>query len=67
MSDHHFPDLNPLDFSIWSILEANVNKTPHKNLASVKRKLLTEWKKIPLSVIRASINVFPKRLSQVNQ
>ena len=32
------PDLNPLDFSIWSILEANVNKTPHKSHVSCKRK-----------------------------
>ena len=59
------PDLNPLDFSIWSILGANVNKTPHKNLASLKRKLLIEWEKIPLSLIRTLINAFPKRLSQV--
>ena len=59
------PDLNPLDFSIWSNLEANVNKTPHKNLALLKKKLLIEWEKIPLSVIRVSINAFPKRLSQV--
>ena len=34
------PDLNPLNFSTWSILKANVNKIPHKNLA-------IEWEKIP--------------------
>ena len=59
------PDLNPLNFSIWSILEANVNETPHKNLALLKRKLLIKWEKIPLSVICTSINAFPKPLLQI--
>ena len=30
------PDLNPLDFSVWSILESNVCRTPHDSLDNLK-------------------------------
>ena len=33
-------DLNPLDYSIWSILEKRVCSTPHQTLESLKAKLM---------------------------
>ena len=30
------PDLNPMDFSLWSILETNACSTPHKSIESLK-------------------------------
>lgn len=37
------PDLNPLDFSVWSILEKRVCATRHKSLESLKRVLVKAW------------------------
>uniref|UniRef100_A0A914D452 Transposase n=1 Tax=Acrobeloides nanus TaxID=290746 RepID=A0A914D452_9BILA len=34
------PDENPMDFTIWGILKANVCATPHKNLESLKAALV---------------------------
>uniref|UniRef100_A0A915DAQ7 Transposase n=1 Tax=Ditylenchus dipsaci TaxID=166011 RepID=A0A915DAQ7_9BILA len=45
------PDLNPLDFSIWSILEDRVCIKPHSNLESLKRALLVEWDKIEIDTV----------------
>ena len=36
------PDLNPLDYSIWSILEAKVNAQRHYTIESLKASLLRE-------------------------
>ena len=59
------PDLNPLDFAIWSILENKVSATHHTNLDALKTKLMKEWDKIPQKVIRDSCEAFSKRLQQV--
>lgn len=58
------PDLNPMDYSIWSILETKVCAKPHKSLESLKRSLLSEWDKIPLKVVRAAALGFEARLKQ---
>ena len=41
------PDLNPLDFSLWAILESKACKTPHDSVKSLKSKLQREWAEIP--------------------
>ena len=56
------PDLNPLDFSIWSILEERVNATPHRSVEDLKSKLLREWSKIPDEHVCASVDSFIVRL-----
>lgn len=56
------PDLNPMDYSVWSILEARACAKPHKNLESLKQALLREWDKISLQEVRAICENFSKRL-----
>ena len=56
------PDLNPLDFSVWAILEARACAMPHKNLDSLRQALLREWAKISVQEVRAITENFPKRL-----
>lgn len=56
------PDLNPLDFCVWSILESKACATPHASLESLKRALQTEWIKIPQETLRAAVDAFRKRL-----
>ena len=59
------PDLNPLDYSIWSILEKRVCSTPHQTLESLKAKLMKEWDTIPQEMLRAACDLFPDRLKVV--
>ena len=61
------PDLNPLDFSIWSILEDRVNCQKYQNLADLKRALTREWEKIPQEHIRSSVESFLVRLQMCVQ
>ncbi|KAF2345183.1 hypothetical protein FHG87_024060 [Trinorchestia longiramus] len=61
------PDLNPLDFSIWSVLEARVSATPHTSLESLKAKLQREWKSIPQEQIRAACDAFVNRLKAADR
>jgi AraC-like DNA-binding protein len=59
------PDLNPLDFSIWSVLETKVQATPHKNLASLKAAIRREWTAMDANYIRAACRPFRRRLELV--
>ena len=59
------PDLNPLDYSIWSIMEKRVCSTPHQTLESLKAKLIKEWDAIPQETLRAACDSFPVRLKAV--
>lgn len=56
------PDLNAMDYSIWSILEEKACSKPHKSIESLKKSLTKAWKEIPMDVIRKAIDAFPKRL-----
>ncbi|KAF2344970.1 hypothetical protein FHG87_024274 [Trinorchestia longiramus] len=58
-------DLNPLDFSILSILETRVLAVPHTSLKSLKAKLQREWEAIPQEQIRATCDAFVNRLKAV--
>ncbi|GFW32532.1 dynein heavy chain 7, axonemal [Trichonephila clavipes] len=39
------PDLNPMDYSVWSVLECT---KPHKTLNSLKQSLLWEWDRLKM-------------------
>ena len=59
------PDLNPLNFGIWSYLESKVSTVHHQSLEALNVKLRKEWDKIPQKVIRDSCKAFSKRLQLV--
>ena len=59
------PRSYPLDFCIWSILEAKVSATPRSSLDSLHAKLLKEWKAIPQEHMCAACDVFGGRLKTV--
>jgi len=61
------PDLNPLDYSIWGILEGKVNAHPRRSLESLRRKLVKEWDNLSMKTVRAAIDVWPKRLKAVKK
>ena len=37
------PDLNPLDYAMWGVLERATNKTSHPNIDSLKAAIIKEW------------------------
>ena len=59
------PDVNPLDFSLWSILEDKACKKTWKNLDELKRALTLAWDEIPMETVRAAVEAVPKRLRQI--
>lgn len=59
------PDLNPMDYAIWGILESKVNVRPHRSLDSLKSALQREWDNLSMDIVRKSIDAFPKRLKAV--
>jgi len=40
------PDLNPVDYSVWSILQEKVYKTCIADLDDLKHRIRTEWTKL---------------------
>jgi len=56
------PDLNPMDYSIWSILEARACAKPHKSLEALKSSLRREWDRLSSEEVRAAAENFRKRL-----
>ena len=48
------PDLNPMDFGIWSILERKACAVSHSNVEKLKKKLKESWAKIESETIRAT-------------
>ena len=52
------PDLNPLDFCVWSILEKEACTTAHTNNEALKKSIKREWAKIPQQTFRAAAKSF---------
>ena len=59
------PDLNPLDYCIWGLLESKVNAKPHRSLESLKNTLVREWSKLSMKTVRAAIASWRDRLKCV--
>jgi hypothetical protein len=58
------PDLNPLDYSVWSILEEKACPKSHPNVESLKRALLKAWDEIDVETLAKIVDNFPKRLEK---
>ena len=56
------PDLNPLDYAVWSILMEKACAKPHPNIESLKRALKKAWNEISLETLPKIVDNFPKRL-----
>lgn len=59
------PDLNPMDFCVWGILEARVCARPHRSLDSLKQALQQEWQQIPQDTLRDATRSVTSRLKAV--
>ena len=53
------PDLNPVDYCVWSALERNVNLGRiFENTIELKEAILQEWETLPQAVINNAIDGF---------
>ena len=55
------PDLSPMDFSIWSILETKLSTKKYQTVNALEIAL----RKIPSDQIRAACEAFPDRLNAI--
>lgn len=55
------PDLNPLDYKLWAVLEGMVCAKRHNNLESLKQSLAAT-ENFPMDVVRIAIDDWPHRL-----
>ena len=56
------PDMNPMDFSIQSILEAKVSNKNYPNKAALIKALMAAWDNLSPETVRATCASAPKRL-----
>lgn len=56
------PDLNPLDYSVWSILESKVGTKTYDNIGSLKAALVKAWDEISVDLLADIVSNFTKRL-----
>ena len=60
------PDLNPMNYGVWSILEARACATPHLSLESLKQSLRQEWDRLSPEDLRPIAENFKTRLGYVS-
>jgi inhibitor of nuclear factor kappa-B kinase subunit alpha len=54
------PDLNPLDYTLWAVLEDMVCRKHQNGLESLKRTLVKAAAEIPLEMVHAAIAEWPE-------
>src|SRR6478735_1624564 len=56
------PDLNPVDYKIWGVLQERVYKPKIRDVEHLKERLVEEWASFDQKIIDGSINQWRKRL-----
>lgn len=56
------PDLNPVDYKIWGVLQERVYKTPIVNITHLRERLTEEWSKFDQRIVDGAVSQWRKRL-----
>jgi len=56
------PDLDPLDYSIWQVMQDWVYKTKIDNVDQLKQRIVRLWNEMEQTVIDRAVNQWHKRL-----
>jgi len=59
------PDLNPLDFAVWGVMDARARATSHANVNSLKASIEEAWDEMSPDFIIKSCRSFRPRLEAV--
>jgi len=57
------PDLNPVDYSIWGILQDRVYRLRIHDVKELKERLLREWRLLDQTITTAAIAQWRSRLN----
>ena len=49
------PDLNPVDYKVWSVMQEKVYKKRIKNIDELRARILTAWGEMDQRIIDAAI------------
>ena len=61
------PDLNPMDFCVWSVLEADACASSHVSVEALKSSLEKAWAKMSKEILRKAAEGFRGRIERVIQ
>jgi hypothetical protein len=56
------PDLNPVDYKVWSVLQERVYKTRIRDVAHLKERLMEEWGTFDHCIIESAVKQWRVRL-----
>jgi hypothetical protein len=56
------PDLNPVDYKVWSVLQDRVYRTKILNIQHLRERLIEEWARFDQSIIDGAVNQWRQRL-----
>ena len=51
------PDINPMDFAIWSVFESDVSTCSYSNLDSLKAAIHSAWTKLDEEVASVTTRI----------
>lgn len=57
------PDLNPVDYKIWGVLQERVYQTPIRDVTDLRQRLIDTWSGISQKVIDEAIDQWRNRLN----
>ena len=57
------PDLNPVDYSIWSVLQERVYRSRIAGVDELKQRLATEWANLDHRIISEAVGQWRARMS----
>lgn len=57
------PDLNPVDYSIWSIMQEKVYRTVMTSVDELKRRIVQEWTRLDQTLVARAIGQWRRRLN----
>ena len=56
------PDLNPVDYKVWSVLQERIYRTRLRDVEHLKERLVEEWNKFDQAIIDSAVKQWRARL-----
>ena len=56
------PDLNPVDYRIWGLMQQRLYTTPVRDTIDLKKRLVDTWASIPQCVVDEAVDRWTARL-----
>jgi len=56
------PDLNAIDYTVWSVLQERVYRTKISDVDELKRRIISKWAAVRHTVIDSAVSQWRQRL-----